>query len=46
MCDIAAGTPILKYGECIGTASAAIERGAWVHTHNLRSRRAQATGSA
>ena len=40
--DLAEGDPVIKYGECIGVAVAAIRRGAWVHTHNLRSRRAQA----
>jgi hypothetical protein len=40
--DIAIGTRIVKYGECIGEAIAPIRRGAWVHTHNLRSLRAQA----
>ena len=39
--DVAAGEPIVKYGECIGEATAPIRRGAWVHIHNLRSRRAQ-----
>lgn len=39
--DLSPGDPILKYGECIGEAVAPIRRGAWVHTHNLRSRRAQ-----
>ena len=41
--DIAVGASILKYGECIGEAIAPIARGAWVHTHNLRSLRAQAS---
>ncbi len=40
--DVAAGAPVLKYGECIGQAVAPIARGAWVHIHNLRSRRARA----
>ena len=35
--DIAAGTPVLKYGASIGTASLDIACGAWVHLHNLRS---------
>ena len=39
--DLMAGDPVMKYGECIGEAVATIRRGAWVHTHNLRSRRAQ-----
>lgn len=41
LADIAAGDSIFKYGECIGEATQAIRRGAWVHTHNLRSRRAR-----
>ena len=41
--DIAPGEAIVKYGECIGEASAPIHRGAWVHVHNLRSRRGRAT---
>lgn len=35
---IAAGTPIVKYGVCIGLATEPIAQGAWVHTHNCRSR--------
>lgn len=30
-----AGEPVLKYGFPIGTATARIEAGAWIHTHNL-----------
>ena len=33
--DIAPGDPIIKYGEMIGQASQAIQRGALVHIHNL-----------
>jgi SAF domain-containing protein len=44
LCDLAAGARILKYGECIGEATGPVARGEWVHTHNLRSRRAQAAG--
>jgi len=33
---LAAGQAVRKYGFPIGVASAAIERGAWVHAHNLR----------
>ena len=43
--DIAAGDPVVKYGECIGEATQRIPAGAWVHIHNLRSRRAQQGGS-
>ncbi len=32
---IACGTPIRKYGQTIGFATADIERGEWVHTHNV-----------
>jgi altronate dehydratase len=37
--DIAAGLPIMKYGEKIGLASAPIKRGDHVHVHNLDSDR-------
>ncbi|HUT52378.1 MAG TPA: UxaA family hydrolase [bacterium] len=33
---IPAGAPVIKYGESIGLASAAIAPGEWVHTHNLK----------
>jgi altronate dehydratase len=39
--DIDAGSEVLKYGDCIGEARTAIRRGAWVHVHNLVSRRAK-----
>ncbi|MCJ8502304.1 UxaA family hydrolase [Desulfatitalea alkaliphila] len=32
---IAAGAPVVKYGEAIGRATVAIGAGAWVHTHNM-----------
>lgn len=35
---IAKGMPIVKYGETIGHATAAIEPGDWVHTHNVELR--------
>ncbi len=49
-CDIASGhkialvslhvdAPIVKYGEEIGRAGAAIEAGDWVHLHNVTCRR-------
>jgi hypothetical protein len=28
--------PVIKYGEVIGFAKAAIAAGSWVHTHNLK----------
>ena len=34
--DIDAGTPIIKYGSPIGVATRRIEKGSWVHTHNLK----------
>jgi altronate dehydratase len=43
--DVAAGQAIVKYGEIIGEATAPIRRGAWVHVHNLRSRRGRAAES-
>jgi len=33
--DLAANTVVHKYGFPIGRATAAVARGAWVHTHNL-----------
>jgi len=32
---IAKGEPVIKYGEEIGKATETVEKGAWVHTHNL-----------
>src|SRR4051794_29387115 len=37
--SLAPGTPIRKYGEVIGAATAAIESGAHVHIHNMASLR-------
>ena len=39
--SIAKGEAIIKYGEVIGGATADIPAGAWVHTHNLETRRAR-----
>jgi altronate hydrolase len=36
--DIEAAAPVTKYGHPIGQATALIARGAWVHSHNLRTR--------
>lgn len=33
------GATVIKYGENIGTATADIKIGDWVHTHNLRTAR-------
>lgn len=35
VCDLASGEKIVKYGFPIGTASADIQAGQWVHVHNL-----------
>ena len=37
--DHAADDDVRKYGAVIGTASEAVERGDWVHTHNCDSNR-------
>ena len=39
LADIAAGTPIIKYGAAIGTATCAIRAGEHVHSHNLEGSR-------
>jgi hypothetical protein len=33
--DLAAGLPVIKYGEVIGRAKTDLKPGDWVHTHNL-----------
>lgn len=38
LCAIANGDAVIKYGMPIGIATAPISPGAWVHTHNLRTR--------
>ncbi len=38
---LAAGTPVVKYGNSIGNTLAVIEAGHHVHVHNMRSARAQ-----
>jgi altronate dehydratase small subunit len=35
--DIAAGEAVIKFGVRIGHATQAIQRGAWIHLHNLAS---------
>ena len=37
--DIPAGTPVVKYGNAIGTTTADILKGGHVHTHNVASAR-------
>jgi len=39
MADVPAGQEVVKYGRSIGRATHDIARGAWVHTHNLRTTR-------
>lgn len=43
--DLRPGDALIKYGECIGEATTSIARGAWVHVHNLTSRRARQDGA-
>jgi len=35
--SIAQGEEVVKYGEIIGVASARVEVGEWLHTHNVES---------
>ena len=44
--DIAPGSDVLKYGWCIGEARSPIRHGAWVHVHNLVSRRGRSASPA
>ena len=37
LCDIPKGSYVIKYGEIIGRAKQAIQKGEWVHTHNVQS---------
>jgi len=37
LADVAPGAPVVKYGLPIGSATAPISAGAWVHVHNLES---------
>ncbi len=34
--DIAEGAPVVKYGFRIGNTIAAVKKGEWIHTHNLK----------
>ncbi len=36
MTDIVSGQDIIKYGEVIGQANAALNQGEWIHTHNMQ----------
>lgn len=36
LCDIVEGANVVKYGYPIGHATAAVPRGGWIHSHNLR----------
>lgn len=36
LCDLAEGEPVIKYGFRIGLAKEPIKKGAWIHTHNIR----------
>jgi len=36
LCDIPAGGAVIKYGAPIGTAREDIRKGAWIHTHNMK----------
>ncbi len=39
ICDIDPGEEIVKYGEVVAVTTRQIQRGEWVHTHNLESKR-------
>jgi altronate dehydratase small subunit len=41
LAPIGRGEPVFRYGQCIGEARQDIAAGAWVHVHNLASRRAR-----
>ena len=36
LADIPEKSPVIKYGFSIGNAAAAIKKGEWIHTHNLK----------
>lgn len=44
--DLAAGTPVHKYGAVIGAMTAPVAAGGLVHVHNLKSLRAKADAAA
>ncbi len=37
LCEIKKGETVIKYGEIIGRATSDIQKGEWVHTHNVKS---------
>ena len=39
LADIAAGGAVIKYGETVAVSTRDINKGEWVHTHNLESKR-------
>jgi hypothetical protein len=43
--DLGEGEEIVKFGEVIGVASRTIEKGEWVHKHNVGSVRLPSEGS-
>lgn len=36
LCDMPEGTPVIKYGFRIGNTTAAVKKGEWIHTHNIK----------
>ncbi len=36
LCEMDAGTTVVKYGSPIGNATKAIQKGEWIHTHNIQ----------
>ena len=45
LCDIAANEAVIKFGVRIGHATQPIQRGAWIHLHNLASDLDERSGS-
>jgi len=41
LAHLESGAPVIKYGEVIGTATSAINKGDYVHVHNVASTRGQ-----
>ncbi len=42
LATLSAGSPVIKYGEIVGTVTAAIPSGGHVHVHNVTSNRGNA----